>query len=94
MCLCFNAQLALQLENYRFAYLSCKFYFSFKGHLWSSSFGAVEIGEFLFYMCCVHKSMFQAYGGNKSGPEIIEPKDFLDLGTDSLGLCLAANAGD
>lgn len=34
--------------------------------------------------------MFQAYGGNKSGPEIIEPKDFLDLGTDSV----TANAGD
>lgn len=42
----------------------------------------------------VHKTMFQACGGNESGPEIIEPKGFLDLGTDTLGLCLAGNAGD
>lgn len=54
----------------------------------------METGEFLFFMCYLHKSMFQVCGGNTSGPEIIEPKDFLDLGTDTLGLCLAANACD
>lgn len=54
----------------------------------------METGEFLFYTYYVNKSMFQVYSGNKSGPEIIEPKGFLELGTDTLGLCLPANAGD
>lgn len=45
-------------------------------------------------MCYVNKSMIQVYGGNKSAPENIEPKGFLEFGTDTLELCPPANASD